>query len=160
MYALFVQSVRFGVKVLDLKEICQQIIVTILSDYDTKKKQPALVLDGLKRAQDLLSKCEGSAADLDQELKNNSLSEGYLFVVGDGVKKYSLDDPTASPLGLLFALKSWLQAIIEVVKAWKDYSKSKEIMEKEVKSIDYSKINKWLSAKRCQDQILSYLKFL
>lgn len=145
---------------MDLKEPCQQIIVTILSDYDTKKKQPGLVLDGLLKAQNILAKCERYAGDLEQEIKSSTLSESYLFVIGDGVKKFSVEDPSASPTSLVSALKTWLQALIEVVRAWKEYSKSKENMDKEAKNIDHSKINKWVSAKRCQDQIVSYLKFL
>jgi hypothetical protein len=155
---MFVKSFRQGVKVLDLSEECRQLVVLFISDFDKKQKNPGLILEGLHTSLEMIDKKEKSYLALEKEIRNFSLNEGYLFVIGDSVKKQSLTEGVVSPLGFLNNLKLWVQSLLEIVKAWKDKSKRPEQLEKELKTLDHTRLNKWFSAKRCQDQLLAYIK--
>lgn len=142
---------------LDLRDECQTVMASLFSDFDTKGKHPQLIIDGFNKALEGLLRKEHSAASLEEGLKAYRWPEGYLFVLGDSVKKYSIEESTCSPMALLSALKKWIQSVSGVLTAWKDRSRPVETLERDAKSIDHSVISKWFSAKRCQDHIASLI---
>lgn len=132
-------------------------MVAFLSDFGAKHNNPSLISEPLSKVLNELDKKDREFSQLDREIKEYSFNEGYLFVVGDSVKKVSLREGAVSITVVVSNLKTWLQGAITVIQAWKNKSKTTQALTKEARQLESNKLSKWFSAKKCQDQLINYI---
>lgn len=62
-----------------------------------------------------------------------------------------------SALSYVLALKAWVNAVARVAAKWKN-GEFVDVLEKELRAIEYTRLQKWFSARRCMEQVLTYIK--
>lgn len=80
-------------KILDLSEECRQLLSTVVGDFASKKPSPELLVVGLAQVSTQLERREQEYLPLEQELGDYAEVEGYLFVLGDQIKRVGLAHP-------------------------------------------------------------------
>lgn len=133
-------------------------------DLDPKKSKPALIFEGLEEVARQLDAREQGLAGLEQELRDYSEVEGYLFVIGDQMKKVGVGGDqvdiakgTVSGLAYVQMLRSWVKAVGRIVGRWKN-GEFVDVLERELKAVEYVRMGKWFGARRCMEQLLGYIK--
>ena len=158
VFGLFAEALKHGVLLVDFSPEAKMLASSILPDVEGRHKTSQTILTGLQKTTEQLSNRLFAITELDKKVKSFGYSEGYLFILGDSVRKYRLwmMEDKVSPLDLLASFKNWLTAITELVDSWHLKRKSADLLIRDLGGVDTSKVGKWISTRRYHE-VLAHL---